>query len=75
MAGEDAFKVEGVVLESLPNGTYRVELANGYKVLAFVVGRAAKEKFAALEPGERVKLQMSPYDLSEGRIIVETKKT
>ena len=74
MAGEDAFKVEGVVLESLPNKTYRVELANGHKVLAFVVGRA-KKSFAGLQPGERIKLQMSPYDLSEGRIIVETKKT
>jgi translation initiation factor IF-1 len=72
MAGEGAFKVEGLVIEALPNETYRVELSNGHKVLAFVAGRA-REKFAGLQPGDKVKLQMSPYDLSEGRIIVETK--
>ena len=71
MAGESAFKVEGVVVEALPNGTYWVELSNGHKVLAFVTGKA-KQSFAA-RPGEKVKLQMSPYDLSEGRIVVETK--
>ena len=71
MAGESAFKVEGVVVEALPNGTYWVELSNGHKVLAFVTGRA-KQSFAA-QPGEKVKLQMSSYDLSAGRIVVETK--
>ena len=71
MAGESAFKVEGVVVEALPNGTYWVELSNGHKVLAFVTGRA-KQSFAAA-PGEKVKLQMSSYDLSAGRIVVETK--
>ena len=70
---KDAFKVEGVVIEALPNGTYRVELANGHRLLAFVAGRA-KKSFAGLKPGDKVKLQMSPYDLSEGRIFVETKK-
>ena len=73
MAGESAFKVEGLVVEALPNGTYRVELSNGHKVLAFVAGKA-RESFAALKPGDKVKLQMSPYDLSEGRIVVETKQ-
>ena len=72
MAGESTFKVEGVVVEPLPNQTYRVELANGHKVLAFVAGRA-KRTFAGLAPGDKVKLQLSPYDLSEGRIVVETK--
>jgi translation initiation factor IF-1 len=74
MAGEDAFQVEGLVVETLPNKTYRVELANGHKVLAFVAG-GAKHSFGGLQPGEKVKLQMSPYDLSVGRIVVETKKT
>jgi translation initiation factor IF-1 len=72
MAGESAFKVEGLVVEALPNGTYWVELSNGHKVLAFVTGKA-KQSFAA-QPGEKVKLQMSSYDLSAGRIVVETKQ-
>lgn len=69
MAGESAFKVEGVVTETMPKGLYRVELSNGHKVLAYATGKA-KESFAA-KVGDKVKLQMSPYDLSEGRIIVE----
>lgn len=72
MAGESAFKVEGVVVETLPNRLYRVELSNGHKVLAYATGKA-KQDFAA-KTGDTVKLQMSPYDLSEGRIIVETKQ-
>lgn len=72
MAGEGAFKVEGVVIETLPNQTYRVALANGHEVLAFVAGRA-RDQFAA-RAGDKVKLQLSPYDLSAGRIIVETRK-
>jgi translation initiation factor IF-1 len=73
MAGENAFKVEGVVTEALPNGTYRAALPNGHQVRAFVAGRARKS-FAGLKPGEKVRLQMSPYDLSQGRIVVETPK-
>jgi len=72
MAGESAFKVEGVVIETLPKRLYRVELSNGHKVLAYATGKA-KESFAA-KAGDKVKLQMSPYDLSEGRIIVEKKQ-
>ena len=72
MAGESAFKVEGVVIETMPNRLYRVQLSNGHKVLAYATGKA-KETFAA-KTGDKVKLQMSPYDLSEGRIIVETKQ-
>lgn len=71
MAGESAFKVEGLVVETMPNRLYRVQLSNGHKVLAYATGKA-KETFAA-KAGDKVKLQMSPYDLSEGRIIVETK--
>ena len=67
MAGEEAFKVEGVVVEALPNWTYRVKLANGHEIVAFVAGRA-KENFAA-KAGDRLKLQMSPFDLSQGRIL------
>lgn len=73
MAGADAFQVEGVVRESFPNGTYRVELANGHCLRAFVAGRA-RQNFTALAAGDKVKLQLTPYDLSQGRILVETKK-
>ena len=71
MAREGAIEVEGVVVEVLPNKMYRVELANGHRLLAFVTGKA-RLSFARLAPGDKVRLEMSPYDLSEGRIIVET---
>ena len=73
MAGTDAFKVESVVVEALPNKTYQVELANGHRLRAFVAGKA-RRSFAGLAPGDKVKLQLTPYDLSAGRILVETKK-
>ncbi len=69
MPGADAIKVEGVVVEVLPNKTYRVELANGHRLLGFVPGRA-RLNFVRLAAGDRVKLEMSPYDLSQGRIVV-----
>ena len=72
MAGTDAFQVEGVVMEALPNRTYRVALANGHRLLAFVGGRA-KQAFAGAAPGDKVKLQLTPYDLSTGRIVVDAK--
>ncbi len=70
MAREDAIKVEGAVVETLPNGTCRVQLANGHRVLAYLAGKA-KLSFVRLAPGDRVQLEMSPYDLSQGRIVVE----
>jgi translation initiation factor IF-1 len=73
MAGADAFQVEGVVSETLPNGTYRVQLANGHRLLAFVAGRA-RLRFAGLAVGDRVWLQLTPYDLSQGRILIESKR-
>jgi len=71
MAGEGAFQVEGVVVEVLPNRTFRVELPNGHQLLAYATGKA-KAAFAA-QAGDRVTLQLSPFDLSEGRIMVEVK--
>ena len=68
MAGEEAFRVEGRVMEALPNGTFRVELKNGHCLTAFVAGRA-KKNFAGLKAGDRVKLQLTHYDLSVGRIL------
>ncbi len=73
MAGDGAFQVEGVVTEALPNGTWRVELANGHRLLAFAAKRA-KARFGDLAPGARVKLQLTPYDLSTGRIVGESKQ-
>ena len=71
MAGASAFEVEGVVLEALPNGTYRLELANGHRLLGFLTGRGRRE-CVSFAPGEKVKLNLTPYDLSSGRIVVET---
>ena len=68
----DAFQLEGRVIEGLPNGTYRAELKNGHRLTAFVAGKT-KKNFAGLKAGDKVKLQMTPYDLSVGRILVETK--
>jgi translation initiation factor IF-1 len=69
---DDAFKIESRVIEVLPNGTYRAELKNGHRLTAFVAGKA-KKNFAGLKAGDKVKLQLTPYDLSVGRILVETK--
>lgn len=68
----DAFQVEGRVIEALPNGTWRAELENGHRLTAFVSGKA-KKNFAGLKTGDKVKLQLTPYDLSVGRILTETK--
>ena len=71
MPGSDAFKIEGRVIAALPNGTWRAELKNGHRLTAFVAGKA-KQDLAGLKPGSKVKLQLTPYDLSVGRILVET---
>ncbi len=73
MPGECAFQVEGVVTEALPNGTYRVALANGHRLLAFVPGQAGRAASRWI-PGERVELQLTPYDLSTGRILTRWKE-
>ena len=69
MVGENAFQVEGRVMEVLANGTWRVELKNGHRLTAFGAGRE-KENLAGLKAGDVVKLQLTPYDLSVGRILV-----
>jgi translation initiation factor IF-1 len=70
MARESALEAEGAVVEVLSSKLYRVELANGHRLLAFVAGKAGAG-FAGLMPGDKVRLALSPYDLSAGRIIVE----
>jgi translation initiation factor IF-1 len=72
MPGNEAFQVEGRVMAALPNGAYCAELANGHRLTAFVAGRA-KKNFAGLKPGDRVKLQLTPCDLSAGRVLIEPK--
>ena len=71
MAREGAIEVEGAVVEVLPNRMYRVELANGHRLLAYMAGKA-RLSFARLVPGDKVRLELSPYDLSQGRIMVKT---
>jgi len=72
MHGTDAFQVEGIVIEARPNRTYQVELANGHRLLAFVAG-GVKINFARLSVGDKVKLQLTPYDLTTARILTGTK--
>lgn len=64
---EDAIEVEGKVVEPLPNAMFRVELENGHKVLAHVSGKM-RMNFIRILPGDRVKVELSPYDLTRGRI-------
>jgi len=65
---EEAITVDGKVLETLPNAMFRVELANGHRVLAHVSGKM-RMNFIRILPGDTVILELSPYDLSRGRII------
>lgn len=68
MAKEEAITVIGTVLETLPNATFRVELENQHKVLAHVSGKM-RMHFIRILPGDKVTLELSPYDLTRGRII------
>jgi translation initiation factor IF-1 len=67
MSKQDVIEVEGTVLEPLPNAMFRVELANGHKVLAHVSGKI-RMHFIRILPGDRVTVELSPYDLTRGRI-------
>jgi translation initiation factor IF-1 len=64
---EDAIEVEGTVIEPLPNAMFRVELSNGHKVLAHISGKI-RMHFIKILPGDKVTVQLSPYDLTRGRI-------
>jgi translation initiation factor IF-1 len=72
MAKEEPIEVEGTVLEPLPNAMFKVQLESGHKVLAHVSGKM-RMHFIRILPGDRVKLELSPYDLTRGRIIYRTK--
>jgi len=64
---EDVIEVEGVVVEALPNTNFKVELENGHQVLAHISGKL-RMNYIKILPGDRVKLELSPYDLNRGRI-------
>jgi len=67
MAKEKAIEIEGTVVETLPNAMFRVELTNGMNILAHISGRM-RMNFIRILPGDRVTVELSPYDLSRGRI-------
>ncbi|HYA13372.1 MAG TPA: translation initiation factor IF-1 [Syntrophales bacterium] len=72
MAKEEPIEVEGKVVETLPNAMFRVELENGYRVLAHISGKM-RMHFIKILPGDKVTVELSPYDLTRGRIIYRTK--
>jgi translation initiation factor IF-1 len=67
MAKEDSIEVQGTVLETLPNAMFRVEMENGHKILAHISGKM-RMHFIKILPGDKVTVELSPYDLSRGRI-------
>jgi translation initiation factor IF-1 len=69
---EEAIEVEGTVMEALPNAMFRVELPNGHKVLAHVSGKI-RMNFIRILPGDKVTIELSPYDLNRGRIVYRFK--
>ena len=73
MSKEEAIEVEGTIIEPLPNAMFRVELDNGHKVLAHISGKM-RMHFIKILPGDRVTIELSPYDLSRGQGYVSGKK-
>ena len=72
MPKEDAIEVEGSVVETLPNAMFRVELDNGHRVLAHISGKM-RLHFIKILPGDRVTVELSPYDLTRGRVVYRHK--
>lgn len=72
MGKEEKIEVEGKVIETLPNAMFRVELDNGHKVLAHISGKI-RMHFIKILPGDKVKVELSPYDLTRGRITYRSK--
>ena len=72
MAKSDMIEVEGVVVESLPNTTFQVDIGNGHTILAHISGKL-RMNFIRILPGDKVTVQMSPYDLTQGRITWRSK--
>ena len=67
MSKEDVIEVEGTVAETLPNTTFKVELKNGHQILAHISGKL-RMNYIKILPGDKVKVELSPYDLNRGRI-------
>lgn len=72
MAKDDVIEVEGVVLDSLPNAMFEVEITGGHKILAHISGKL-RMNFIRILPGDKVTVQMTPYDLKRGRITWRSK--
>lgn len=72
MPKEEAIQVEGTIIEPLPNAMFRVELDNGHKVLAHISGKM-RMHFIKILPGDRVTVELSPYDLTRGRVTFRSK--
>ncbi|MDD5296710.1 MAG: translation initiation factor IF-1 [Rhodocyclaceae bacterium] len=72
MAKEDAIEMQGEVLETLPNATFRVKLENGHVVLGHISGKM-RMHYIRILPGDKVTVQLTPYDLTKGRIVFRTK--
>lgn len=72
MAKEDVIELEGTVIEALPNAMFQVELPNGHVILAHISGKL-RMNFIKILPGDKVTIQMSPYDLTRGRITWRSK--
>jgi translation initiation factor IF-1 len=72
MSKEEAIEVEGKVIEPLPNAMFRVELENGHRVLAHISGKM-RMHYIRILPGDKVKVELSPYDLNRGRITFRVK--
>ena len=68
MAKEDVLELEGTVVETLPNAMFKVELENGHQILAHISGKL-RMNFIKILPGDKVTIELSPYDLTKGRII------
>ena len=69
---KDVIEIEGTILESMPNAMFRVKLENDHEILAHISGKIRKN-FIRILPGDRVKVEMTPYDLSKGRITFRRK--
>ena len=67
MSKEDVLEVEGFILEALPNAQFKVELTNGHQILAHISGKL-RMNYIRILPGDKVTVEMSPYDLTKGRI-------
>lgn len=72
MTKEEMLEFEGVVVEALPDGRFRVQLDNGHQIVAYTAGRMKRNRIRAIA-GDRVKIEMTPYDMEKGRIIYRQK--